>query len=271
MQTDNVQAVIDTALRSATPAPLELGKFYTVVMPGGGVQKIDLTGEEHTGFVTRKRGTATLQDVPSFLHYWGKHSDTDSEIYADQARLTVTAVLDAHTADTARWGQHRAVLALRPTAAWTAWTNISAKSLSQTDMAEFLEDHLPEIVTPSGAEMLELVQTFQATIKAEFKSSSILASGARQISYAETINATAGKKGELTIPGSIALGIAPFEGSDPYEITARFRTRIADDRLFLAIKLDRPEDVIRAAFADTTQLIAETTGEGSVLTGTPIG
>ncbi len=265
-----MQAVIDTAIRACQGEPLEPGTVYAFHTPAG-IERVDLTGPEYTGVLERKRGTVTVQDVDSFLAYWDKHNEPGSDIYARPDRLTVTAVLDAHSATEAGWGQHRLHLQLTPTPAWQAWKALSGQWVGQEQMAEFLEDHLPEIVEPSGADMLELAQTIQATIKADFKSSSLLANGARTLAYAEEIDTRAGRKGELTIPGQLALGIEPFEGSGAYRVTARFRTRIQDGHLRLAVKLDRPEDVVKAAFTDVRQAIAEADSvRVPVLLGTPI-
>jgi uncharacterized protein YfdQ (DUF2303 family) len=265
---DNLQPVIDTAIRSASPAELQPGKVYAWQSPTGQVHRLDLTGDEYRDTPTRKTGTTTVRDAASFLQYCAKHSDGDTEVYADTDQLTVTAVLDAHTAGGARWGQHRLTLALRTTDAWNQWTKKDNQLLSQEDFAEHLEDHLAELVAPPAAEMLEIAQSFQATTKAEFASSTRLASGQRQFQYVETVTAKAGQKGTLTIPETFEIGLVPFEGSAPYKLTARFRHRIQKDALLLGYKLDRPREVLDAAFADVlTEISAAITVP--ILNGTP--
>jgi uncharacterized protein YfdQ (DUF2303 family) len=266
--TDNVQTIVNTALASAPPAELTPGKFYAFVTPEGGVHKVDLTGEDYKDQPTRKRGTTTVRDAESFLTYWTKHHDDSSEVYADAERLTVTAVLDAHTADSARWSGHRLHLALRETDAWKQWLRLDGQLMKQEEFAEFLEDHLPELLEPSSAEMLEIAQSFQAAVKVDFQSATRLSSGQRQFQYVETATTKAGQKGQLTVPEVFTIGLVPFEGSDGYRLTARLRHRIGQDGLRLGYKLERPDEIRRTAFADVVKAIGEQI-DTAVMNGQP--
>ena len=264
---DNNQVIVDTALRAAPPAVLEPGKVHAFHTPAG-VQKFDLTGPEHTGIPPRKSGTTTVRDAASFLAYWTKHSDEHSEVYADADRLAVTGVLDAHTNDDARWNDHRLRLELRKTDAWSQWLALDGKLMTQEQFAEFIEDHLPELLEPKSADMLEIAQSIQGAVKAEFHSGTRLSSGERKLSYSETVTAKAGQKGELVIPETFVVGLVPFEGSEGYKLTARLRYRINGGPLQLGYKLERPADVLRTAFADVVKAVGEEVGV-PILNGTP--
>ncbi|MFD6970707.1 DUF2303 family protein, partial [Streptomyces sp. NPDC059949] len=239
---DGVQSVIDIAQQATVPAALEPGKVYAVRTAGGGTQTIDLTTPEFTGQPDRKQGTTVVRDAASFAAYFSKHADADTEVYADAGQLTITAVLDAHTADTPRWSGHRLRLSLRQTDAWAQWIGNDGKLLGQEQFAEFLEDHLPELLVPDSATMLEIAQSIQATTKASFESGTRLQSGERQLKYTEDTRASAGRKGDLTIPETFTIGLIPFEGSEGYKLTARLRYRIQDTQLRIGYKLDRPAD-----------------------------
>jgi uncharacterized protein YfdQ (DUF2303 family) len=254
--TDNAQVIVDTALRSAEHHELELGKFYVFNTPTG-IADVDLTGDQYKDTPSRKKGTTTVRDAESFLAYWTKHHDDNSEVYADSERLTVTAVLNANTATSARWADHRLHLALRETTAWQQWTRQDGQLMDQETFAEFLEDHLPELLEPAAADMLEIAQSFQAASKVDFQSASRLSSGQRQFQYVETTTTKAGQKGQLTVPETFVIGLVPFEGSDGYKLTARLRYRISDRGLRLGYKLDRPDDVRKTAFADVVKAIGE--------------
>ncbi|MEU0087224.1 DUF2303 family protein [Streptomyces sp. NPDC006274] len=267
---NEAQAIIDVAMRAGQPRQLEPGFIYALVTPGGGVQKMDLTGPEHTGKPARKSGTTIVRDVDSFLAYFDKHGDDQSEVYADVERRTVTAVLDAHQADTPRWSEHRLQLQLRHTAAWEAWTGIDGQLMPQGQFAEFVEDNLVDLVEPDSATMLELAESFEATTKADFQSSQRLDSGQRRFSYVEETSAKAGHKGDIVIPATLTLGLRPFEGTEPYKVVARFKYRLDKESLRLGIKLDRPGDVLAAAFTDIRTLIDNGISEDiAVLNGSP--
>lgn len=264
---DNVKTIVDTALRGAAPVALEPGKVHAFHTPGG-VHKVDLTGPEHTGIPPRKAGTTTVRDADAFLAYWGKHSDTHSEVYADAERLTITAVLDSHTGGAARWAGHRLHLALRETNAWKQWLQNDGVLVKQETFAEFLEDHLPELLEPSAADMLEIAQSFQAAVKVDFQSATRLSSGQRQFQYVETQTSKAGQKGQLTVPEVFVIGLVPFEGSEGYRLNARLRHRITPDGLRLGFKLERPDETRKTAFQDVVNKVAEAIGT-PVMNGTP--
>jgi uncharacterized protein YfdQ (DUF2303 family) len=116
--------------------------------------------------------------------------------------------------------------------------------------------------------MLELAKSFQATKGVTFRSDKRLDNGQVQVLYEETIEAKAGQRGEMTVPPVFVLALQPFEGSDTYRVQARLRYRISDGTLTIGYVLDRPEDVIRAAFDDVLAEI-ETTTELTAYRGTP--
>ncbi|KFG08127.1 hypothetical protein IQ61_15435 [Streptomyces scabiei] len=260
--------MVRTALRAAEPKQVELGNVYVVATANGEVQTIDLTGDRYKDFPARKYGAVVVRDAVSFLAYWAKHSDTSSEVYADAEKLTVTAVLDAHHPETARWGGHRLSLQLRATDAWKQWLALDGKLMDQERFAEFIEDHLPELLEPNSATMLEIAQSISGVAKAEFQSGTRLSSGERRLAYVETVTAKAGQKGELVIPETFVIGLVPFEGSEGYKLTARLRYRINGGPLQLGYKLERPADVLRTAFEDVVKAIGAEI-DTPVMNGTP--
>jgi len=212
----------------------------------------------------RTTGTVEVLDAPSFLAYWGKYSRPSSEVYADVAQNRITAVLNAPAAETSEWADHRVVLRLESTPAWWRWTQGDRQLMPQARFAEHVEDSLPEIVHPDAATMLELVQSFEAATKVEFKSGTRLSSGERRLVFAETTVAKAGQTGDLVIPAALTLRLQPFKAGEPVDMTARFRYRIIDGSLSLGYVLDRPDEAKEAAFGVLVAQIAVELG------GTPI-
>lgn len=254
------------------PVALDLGKYWIARDANGTVQELDLTGDQYRTSPARKTGITNVRDVTSFLHYWDKHqTDGTSEIYADLDRRTITAVLDAHGTDTPGWAGHILRLTLRHHPSWTAWTGISGKLMGQQQFAEFIEDHRPDIIEPVSADVLELAQSFQATVKAEFKSGTILKSGQRELQFTETLDAQAGKQGRLAIPDHIRLALPVFDADSMAEaVTARFRYRIENGSLRLSLILDDVDEKVRSAFQAVVGEINDSV-EVDVLNGTPAG
>lgn len=268
-ETSFVQDIASLADGANGPAELDLGRYYVVTSRDGQLHKIDLTGEQWQDAPKRKVGNTSVRDVPSFATYWTKHADGASEVYANRDARTVTAVLDANTADGARWGQHRLHLQLQYSTAWKAWTSKDGQPMGQEEFAEFLEDNRADIVEPAAAEMLEIASSLSASTKANFESGITLSNGQRKLSYVEETTAKAGTRGDLTIPTEIRLGIRVFEGAEFAErVTARFRYRINSGKLSLHYKLDRPADVIALAFEAAVNELADAC-DTTVMRGAP--
>lgn len=269
LEPTTVNTIAGLAVAAAGSRKLDLGGYYVVASTDGELHQIDLTGDAWRDLPKRKTGSTSVRDVPSFATYWSKHADVNSEVYAHRDSRTVVAVLDAHEAATARWGQHRLVLGFQFSTAWKAWTSFDGQQMPQEAFAEFLEDNRADIVEPAAAEMLEIASSLQASTKAEFQSGIQLSNGQRKLSYVEDTTAKAGQRGDLTIPTEIALGIRVFEGADLADrVTARFRYRINAGKLTLHYKLDRPADVITAAFEAAVNELADAC-DTTVLRGTP--
>ncbi|MEU3162927.1 DUF2303 family protein [Streptosporangium sp. NPDC006930] len=244
-----IQAVSDAALGER----LEPGGFYAF-KHNDHVTTIDLL-DKNLERPRRKTGTVRVEDIASFVQYFQKHRDPGSDVFVDLRAGVITAVLDAHqeTDDeflnepTARWGEHRLILTLARTDAWKRWTAQDRQFLKQTDFADFVDDNRADIHKPSAAEMLELVQHFQTQKKVTFNSAVILGNGDRRLTFTEETDAAAGAKGQIIVPSVLELGLAPFDDSAPYVVTARFRYRIQGGALFMGVLLDNADDVLRDA------------------------
>jgi uncharacterized protein YfdQ (DUF2303 family) len=244
-----VEAIAELKGMSQIPDQLEPGGIYAVTFANS-TQLIDLSTDQYREAPKRKRGAVTVRDVASFAEYWRKHSVAGtSEVYADRDKHTVTAVLDAHAPDTPGWAGHRLVLALQFSEAFKAWRAMDGRLMAQEDFAEFLDDNAADIREPLAAEMLEIAQTIQGTSKVDWQAGHRLVDGQRRIGYVETNTAKAGAKGELAIPTQIVIGVQIFDGAEvAHALTARLRHRLDGGHLRLMYRLDRPNDVVSAAF-----------------------
>lgn len=271
--TGDTQAAIDAGVALAGPQALDPEKTYAVVVPRDGtLEVVNRAEDRYLASPRRKTGLIKVYDADSFLAVWNKQAYDASEVFADPIAFKVTGVInaDSDAADgIAGWRDHTVVLESRKTPQWAAWESRDGQLLEQQSFAEFVEDRVVDFVTPTGAEMLELAQTFMANTKVDFKSAAILSSSQRALQFEETIAARAGHKGQIEIPASFEVGLTPFEGGAAYRVNARFRYRIREGHLSLGFKLDRPEDVLRTAFGDVRAAIAESIGDRPVLLGHP--
>lgn len=279
---DNIQAVIDVSKEAAGAYVQHIdGEGRFVLMPDGLVVDLDrkrFDDDRSRAALKRperQQGTYQVEDADSFLSVWGKYYVEESEVWADRAASTITAIFNAYTESDGtaeggtNWRDHRAVLTLRKTAQWSAWEKISGQPMRQTAAAEFIEDRSLDFVSPDGATMLEVAQSIQAAKGVKFESTKRLATGETTLEYRETTEATAGKRGNLAIPDVVHILLQPYEGGPAYDMEARFRYRISDGDLALILVLTRPEDVLRAAFSEVVDKIGAGIGGTPVVYGLP--
>lgn len=268
----DTQPIINAAIASTEPVEIDPEKTYVVSLPDDGtLHRIEPTPDSKLLNPRRVSGTSTVRDAESLRILWAKHAEPTAELFADENNLTVTGILNADAGLDAAAGHrdHRVVLKLQQTVAWQKWLELDGKLMDQVQLAELLEDRAIDIIEPSSADMLEIAQSFEASSKAEFKSSARLSSGERQFVYEENVQARAGK-GELTIPSTFRIAVRPFEGAPAYGMTARFRYRLREGQLKLGYKLERPEDVLAEAFREVVVSAGELC-DTPVILGTPPG
>src|SRR5262245_14740370 len=243
----------------------ELDTRPVLVVPTG-VQVLDV--ERLLEHPSTQRAQVAVREPGSFCDYVLRYLTPATALFASLPELSITAVLDYHdtaqpseqhgaVAGQARWGQHRAVLTLERTPAWQQWAAIDGKKLGQEAFAEFLDQHLPDIAQPAGADVLEIVRTLEATRAVNFRSAIRLDNGAHHFTYEDTIKATGGP-GALDVPSTIVLGLAPFAGAPLYKLEARLRYRLDDGRLSFVVALLRPQVVVEDAFKAVCSLVQDT-------------
>ena len=127
--------------------------------------------------------------------------------------------------------------------------------MGQEDFALHIEAGLQEIEQPDAADLLEIAQSFHATTGAAFRSAIRLASGEQQFTYEENIEAKAGRSGQLAVPTTFILLVAPFVGEQERQVVAKLRYRISSGRLQLGYKLERPDKIVRDALDSVAEQI----------------
>lgn len=266
----DAEAIIELARERAEPIPVDTDKLYVVHerTSEGAIDARVLDLEDHRAAPDRVRESVRLDRIADLTAYLAAHTTrTSSVIYVSERHRQVHAILDAITRDDPSWQSWRATVPLEPTPEWTAWAELDGSLVEQDDFALFCEDHLDDFVDPTGATMLELAQHFQASSTGEFRSGRRLDNGSVALTYNDETTATAGATGQLEVPSTFSIALAPFIGEDRYALTARLRYRVSGGKLRIGFALVRPDLVIR----DAIDQIVDRLGEHSdrVYRGTP--
>ncbi|OYO16610.1 hypothetical protein CGZ93_17775 [Enemella dayhoffiae] len=260
-----------TAQQAVLPRRLEDGGLYAVLR-GDRIELIETPGyadrhaDERADAPRMVHRQVTVTTAQSLLDHLARNTDDNPEkvgeeylfndgsleVWANLDRRTITAHLDGVSG----WRKHSATLTLKHSREWSEWSEVDGQLLPQVRFAQFIEDHLSTIGQPDGAELLDVCQTLQANTKVAFKSQQILANGQRQFQYEETVEAKAGQKGALKIPGELTLVLRPFQGSEPVAVTARFRYHLEEGLLRLGVRLTEPEKAVEDAFDGIVETVA---------------
>jgi|SRR6218665_257164 len=243
-------AIAVLAQQALTPQPVTVGTVYTALSDRGGIEIIDT--EKFLPHPCRVKGTFTVTDAASFVAYVNRHVLPGTEVYAHTSTSKVVAVINGHegSGSKAGWSDHRLELILEHSKPWLEWLTTDGTWLNQIEFAEFIEDRALDVIEPDHARLIEIATTFEAKKNADFTSAVRLNSGAVQFGYSETVAAKVGQKGSIEIPKRIQLAIRPYIGGPIYSLWAQFRYRISSDGLRLGYVLERPENVLEAAFVD---------------------
>jgi uncharacterized protein YfdQ (DUF2303 family) len=252
----DAEDIIAVARQATIPTELAPGKIYLAVDADGG-QKVVST-EQYGEHPLHKQAGRTVRDVRSLLTYLDKHAvDGETEVYADPKDSTIVAVLDAHAGQGLHAGReaHTVTLALQHSEPWKRWTELDGKEMPQLVFANFIEDNLPDIVKPLPADMLEVAQSLQGSVKVEWKNSERLGNGQTKLQYEESVEARAGHKGDLEIPTEFVIALRPYLGGEVYGVKVRLRYRLDHGRVLFTYLLDRPFAVLEEAFADMVNIL----------------
>lgn len=93
----------------------------------------------------RARGKMTTQAVADFGVYLADHAGVGATVFVDVAAMAATAVLNLGVPDEPGHADDLAVYDPPYTAAYTALQQITANSVSQNDLAEWMEDWEPRL------------------------------------------------------------------------------------------------------------------------------
>ncbi|MBQ1764909.1 MAG: DUF2303 family protein [Aquincola sp.] len=222
----------------------------------------------------RKRGTAQLQDMPSFLAFVERHKSNDTVAWAgfdiDQSKLSIQAVMDDHGTKEAGWRGFRAVYAPSLSVEWERWKAMNEKPMSQLDFALFIERNQDDITGgdgfPSSLDMLKMATEFEASADMRLKTHTRLQSGGIKLEYVdqekdETIQ-------RMTVFEKFAIGVPVFRNATAWKIEARLRYRVREGKVTFSYELLRADKTVEQAGNELIEQARVGLGTVPLLTGT---
>lgn len=202
--------------------------------------------------------SVTAHDVTGLIAYTNAFKTEKTAAFCSPVQKpSIVVRLDDHQPGQPSRGTHSVTFNCATTTEWTTWTNGDKKQMDQITFAEFIENNLREITDPNGADMLTMVLNFKDCGSADFKSAVRLSDGRMQFQFIEKDNAT-----EARFPETLKLAVPVFEGQPVrYEGKAKLRYRVLrEEGLKLWYELDRPDLILRTAYADLLAHVEAQTG-----------
>ncbi|TIP38371.1 MAG: DUF2303 family protein [Mesorhizobium sp.] len=247
--------------------------------------------EEFRQAPDRRKGTATVETLASFIALVDRHKDENSVLFGKTSwpDPKLTAVLDYDKEGVAaRNRSHRIVYAFPLTEEFKSWVGANAKPMEQDVFAAFLEEHAAELAAPSDgerstyeplfkekfatpSELIALSRHLEVFVSARVKQGIRLQTGERTIEFSEEHKDS---KGEVvTIPGIFMVSLPAFVDGDAVRIPVRLRYRIVSGDVKWFYQLYRWEFFLREQVGhDLKQASAETglpAFEGAPEAGSP--
>lgn len=222
---------------------------------------------------SRIRVKRELHDPDSFIEYVNTFCEPGTVIFFDQNEQNFTAILDHHlratltategqtsmAPPTPRWCSHVASYTAETTPEWLRWTARNGQRMNQADFAQFLENNVEDLLTHDKETMTAVALNLEIKKTVAFNSSQTLTSGATQLLFSEDVKGSA-QSGQMNIPATFALLIAPFRGGAPRMVTCRLRYRLQDRAVVFWYDIAGHEQVVKEALAEIREKIDDETG-----------
>lgn len=227
----------------------------------------------------RKKGTAKLATLQSFIDLTNRHKDEHSVIFAqaDWPAPSLTAILNYNKSGEtgeARFGDHRFVYPFPLTDEFKAWAGKDATKMTQGEFAAFIEERVFELADPTAAEadqfekilrtnfaspsrMMELSRGLQVNVESVAKSGVTLQSGEGEIQFVEEHRDVKGEK--LIVPGLFMISLPAFIGGDPVRIPVRLRYRVSGGAISWFYQMYRWKEYLRERVISDLEIAAAST------------
>ena len=210
--------------------------------------------EEKEGPFNRK-GVISCHTIESLAHAYEQYKSSKTRIFADAESKLIKTIFDFHNGEdegrsTNGWAQFSADMQLKQSRKLNEWSKLTEWH-DQVDFANFLEDHLEDVVVPSGQELLALATDLEANKDASFKGKMNLQDGSVQLNYQEDVQTS------VAVPQNLSLGIPIFEHGDLYTVKVRLRFRVTGGGVRFKIVFTNLEDTIQHHFEELVQKLEE--------------
>lgn len=230
----------------------------------------------------RREGTATFFDLDSFIAHALRFKSEHSAIFASPGNGSphLTSVLDYHPSGATSlpaFGKHRGQYAFPLSDEWKTWTGKAGKGMGQQEFAEFIENHVVDVLDPATAgesakalantigcsfaapsKLLAISRDFSVNVGARVRQVQNLATGEISVQY--QVEHADDKGALLKVPGAFLVGLPVFKNGTPYQLSVRLRYTVRDGSVTWRFELHRADRVFDHSFREACDKASEETG-----------
>lgn len=203
-----------------------------------------------------------IQTVASLIDYVNRFKTDNTMIFACSEEEIIKAVIDYHEEGSKKAGlvRHQAILNLTTSNEFDTWIDSDGSWMAQKSFARFLELNAEDILTPKGADLLEMVLDLEksktVTVQRKLRSSG---SDDGSGGFASDASGT-------VLPASFKLSFPIFYGeTNKVEILAYTKDRLEDTKIEIGYELNRIDIIRQREFTRIAAEIATATGVPFVL------
>jgi uncharacterized protein YfdQ (DUF2303 family) len=251
---NTVESAFSYGLNLATPCQVHEGGVPYAVIPSG------TRLESLEKFMGRPRTIvhqATFTRSQSLIAFGLQFKNEAMTVAFDEAQVTFQVVVDDHLPSQPSWRSHIGTLQLAYSPEAKAWIEGTGKSKArdQEEFALFIEDHLLDITSPKGTDVLGMVLNFKTASTASFSRAVRLNDGTVQLAYSVD-----NKPGEVSMPEKMTIHIPIFNGQHRTDVELRVRYRIQEAKLVLWYEIINFERIKRQAIEEYVAAVEEGIG-----------
>lgn len=158
-----------------------------------------------------------IDQAASLVDYVNRFKTDDTVIFASLDDREIAAVIDYHKAKSEKPGlvEHRAILTLNYSQEWQTWASISGRMYDQKAFAKMLDVNSDDILSPTGAELLEKVMEMEMSSTVTVQRTLV------QTGSSRGGNAISRKIEGTALPAFFVLNIPVFTGEPPVKVRAQ--------------------------------------------------
>jgi uncharacterized protein YfdQ (DUF2303 family) len=197
----------------------------------------------------RRRGTANVTTLESFIELTKRYKDADSAMFCDPtmnaASLTAVINYNRNGAEAAqRFGDHKVHYTFPYSDQWEKWNEVDGEWMMMSQFAEFIEDNVLDIIQPeqidpnkgiaqalraldvspgTPEQIIALSKGMKLNVRKTFNQAIDLNSGEVQFQF-DVANSNKDNM-PVVAPGAFVIAIPVFRQGDPLQVGVRFRYR----------------------------------------------